>query len=260
MLWTKEEVDELKIRYKETNNTELSKIFGRSAESVKKKGLRLGLHKSKNCRRKYTVDDSFFANPNILNSYVAGFILADGYIRNNKSFVTIKLAQKDCDYLKKIKSLVNFNGPVHEYTHGGFPYCMFTINSTNWLYDLDKNFNISYDTKINKNMNPPKLNYTNSLAFINGVIDGDGCISIIKNIYPEVHIIGNKEILEWVSIFSKQFTKSKGKNFYKTKFDKLYNFKLNRLKCVAFCKEILSVKELNGIRMDRKWSKMEKWM
>ena len=36
-------------------------------------------------RRKYSVNDSFFSEPNEVNSYYAGFIAADGCIKSNNS-------------------------------------------------------------------------------------------------------------------------------------------------------------------------------
>lgn len=159
-------------------------------------------------RRKYNVNDSFFSEPNILNSYYAGFIAADGCIRSRQSeeskYLTFGLSIKDKEWIERFVKDIEFTGPITEYTFRERKYVRMSINSKQICDDLEKNFNIT--PRKTATLIPPPLSDGNLIdAFICGYIDGDGAIcfseSTKRNIQKKcaISIIGTYNLLEWIN-------------------------------------------------------------
>lgn len=157
-------------------------------------------------RRKYNVNDDFFEKPNLINSYYAGFIAADGCIFNNKhysNYLIFGLSIKDKDFLEEFKKNIQFDGPIIEYLSKGRKYVRLTINSTKICNDLKENFNIT--PKKTFTLVPPNITKKEYIdAFICGYIDGDGYISFC-NLHAQhkqktcvIGMIGTYEILMWI--------------------------------------------------------------
>ena len=65
--------------------------------------------------RKYEHDRSFFTEPNIVNSYIAGFLAADGCIRQDNAGhwnIRLEISELDKDHLLWIKDTLKHEGPL----------------------------------------------------------------------------------------------------------------------------------------------------
>lgn len=139
-----------------------------------------------------------FNKESIIECYWAGFIAADGNLRSpdkkgNRKEIRMSCNIKDYTHLNKFKSFVDTNCNLR--LNKNMCYLDFT-NAT--IYNnLIKNFNITPRKSLT--LKPPKgLNKKQSLAFIKGYIDGDGCISYRKDTQLRLSVVGTKQILKWV--------------------------------------------------------------
>ena len=62
---------------------------------------------------RYACDDGFFSRDTEAAFYVAGFIAADGCVKNNSSVLDIGLAKKDEKQLKMLRDLLNATNPLY---------------------------------------------------------------------------------------------------------------------------------------------------
>ena len=264
--WNDEEIKILTDRWLYTTAKELSLVLDRNIGAITNKAKRLNLRSNRHITSsKYSVNESFFSSPTLINSYVAGFLASDGHIGKNGIRIQWKQHIKDKNHLIKIKELMNFTGPIRDYCvdekwrKNQYNFCNLIINSEQLVTDLNKNFNINRNDKLNhKQVLPNNLDLEQKLAFIIGFIDGDGCICCVKNSYLELSIIGDENIIGWISDFSKEFSTSKGKNI--TKQGRMFKFKLVKRKAEAFLQKCLTLTELKNIRLARKWDKAQKWI
>lgn len=161
--------------------------------------------------RKYNCNHEYFFIPNIENCYWAGFIAADGSIRQDNKTLAIKISETDLCILDKFKTIINFDGPISKeketssydikrnkiYT--GQPSINIRISSKKICHDLYKNFNIT--TKKTLTLRPPNINDLDlCLAYIVGIIDGDGCINFQRNKkswHPFFQFYGTESIIRW---------------------------------------------------------------
>jgi len=152
---------------------------------------------------KYTKDENFFSSPNLLNSYWAGFIAADGHLASVRRSVSLQilLQRRDRGHLERFNLDSKFTGPIID-SHGyGYPNSCLRIHaSQTWALDLEQHWNIPVGSKT-LSLNPPReLSHVNSLAYIVGFIDGDGTIyrSIRDNDLLHLRIYGLQSILHWI--------------------------------------------------------------
>jgi hypothetical protein len=156
----------------------------RGAEFYKCKchcGNEVILKKSDLLRRKscgcVSGDENFFSVPNILNSYWAGFIAADGCIRGyHDHYLSLGLSKKDISHLEKFKRDLRLSNKITIYDKHNS--CITGLSSNKICDDLKNNFNIT--PRKSKTLKPPNIkNKTNILSFIAGYIDGDGSVGKI---------------------------------------------------------------------------------
>jgi len=161
-----------------------------------------------NGRRKYTLDHEFFSEGSLLSCYWAGFIAADGCIvrTNGQNSVKIKLSQKDSGHLEQFLQDAGSNSPVKSSTDG---YCYICVGSRQWMSDLEA---LGITPRKTLTLEPPVgLSREQSLAFIAGLIDGDGCISFDHYTYggpdspiteyPTIDLCGTEPVMVWVKDF-----------------------------------------------------------
>jgi len=152
--------------------TELASKYGISRITVqrhlKKEGIKL-----RKKTPKIRANHFFFSEYNEISCYWAGFILADGYIRNKNRFtLEIKLQKQDVNHLHKFKIDIQYCGDVIERDS----YFSITISSEQIINDLCNNF----DIKNNKSLLcqiTNKIPYEYMKDFIRGYFDGDGSIT-----------------------------------------------------------------------------------
>lgn len=126
-------------------------------------------------------------------AYWAGFIAADGCIMDN--MVRIKLQSQDRDHLVRFANDCGFTGPVYDRDSYvslgvyGVPY---------WVSDLKTRFNIT-PRKTSTLLPPNSLTREQTIAFIVGLVDGDGCISYDTNNHTHrLDICGTESMMRWV--------------------------------------------------------------
>lgn len=259
--WTKEEDDFLLENYGKLTIREILKTLTKrtyisiSSRANKKFGLKTNRHEIFQLRkRKNSFNEDFFENINILNSYWAGFIAADGWVRKNQ--IGIKLSKKDKNHLLKLKKELNFSGKLKDLTikknNKNYKYSTLYFFSRKTTNDIKFNFNIIPNKSLI--LEPPTLiNNDCKLAFICGLLDGDGSIIIYKKKHISIKFLGTEKMLKWVKnvllnyIDIKDNSLSKNANIYSFSFSKKENV-------IEFYDLI---KKYNLPLLQRKWKKLK---
>jgi len=197
------------------------------------------------------LNHEYFNSPNLENSYVAGFIAADGNIwkKNGKNRLSIDLQARDYEYLKNISAL--FSNKEIKITKRGYP--KLEIFSKQIVSDLERNFSITENKSLT--LKPPKLEGQNALAFIIGNLDGDGSIIIRKDRWNElcIQFLGTLELLDWIKNQLSQYCDVSTTTIKHYK-PNLYTMRFHCSKA----KQVYSI--LNRItvpKMARKWNRPE---
>lgn len=134
--------------------------------------------------RKYSCNDKFFSNINSeKKAYWLGFIFADGCIRNSQNLLEICLAEKDVEHIKKFNSDISSTYKIYKRSSKlnnkvFYSYRLYVV-SKQILRDISKFNCIENKTYLATeiyNFNDYELNR----AFLRGIFDGDGSISIDK--------------------------------------------------------------------------------
>ena len=165
----------------------------RTWNSILQRGIKF--HKlSRLTKDRIFVNYKFFDEWNNINSYVVGFILADGHLIDKKEShsLQIEVAIKDIDILQKIKSALQFQGDLYITGNSAKLQC----NNVNIVKQLKNkgvpSVNKSYVAKF-----PDNLPSIFQKPFIRGLIDGDGWSRIEK--YDNVYNVGLCGTYELVS-------------------------------------------------------------
>jgi hypothetical protein len=246
--WTNDEINVLRNNYGKVNFAEILKLIPNRTE----RSIRVQAQNQKVSRHiRMPCDDNYF-------SYWAGLIAADGYIPQTNNQLT--LYQSDVNVIRKFLQCIKSDRKITTHKKNN-PCSVTSITSEKIVYDLYLNFNIG-PRKTYHLLPPQNLSYENSLAFITGLIDGDGCISIIKanRIKKEVKyiilsIMGTLEILTWVSDI---LDPSLSINRVKTCNIPLYLLHASWHKGERILYKLYDL-PISYLRFSRKWDKVEKW-
>jgi hypothetical protein len=182
--------------------------------TVQKYLKRYGIILRKTSPWKNTYNVNFFKRPNKINSYWAGFLLADGYIRRNRAAVSLKLKKTDHPHLLKFKKAIKFSGEIKKYKK--YSYSAIDISGTWFIKDLRKNFGIIPNKTFRLEF--PLLSKVNTEHFLRGIMDGDGSVSYVTNKqgkkYITVSFLGYKPIIQKIRdiLCSNIIMKRRGKN------------------------------------------------
>lgn len=205
--WTEKEDSILKEHYGKLTCKEISKILqNRSPYAIQKRANYLGLKSSPRLGPiKYTVNQNFFSEPNIQNSYWAGFIAGDGHLAERNKTLKIGLSIKDDHLLHSFKEQTQFTGVVR-YTSNKSGFCKGDIVTIDincvpqWFDDLLINWNI-HSGKKTFNLKPPinLIDRTCICAYIVGLIDADGMISYGKRKKLHIGVAGTYDVMKWIS-------------------------------------------------------------
>lgn len=204
--------------------------------------------------RKYTINEDYFTEPNLVNSYWAGFIAADGNINKKTRALTIKLQRRDISMLERLRADCGSNAPIRISEYNGFPAATLTLCNRKITDDLAIYFNIK--TAKTFTLKPPFLSMQNNYAYLIGFIDGDGCISYQKrNVGAstlKLQLVGTEDIMHW----SKSLLNTcifRETNYRKSEVHRLKNVYTYQI-AGRRAEDALSF--LNSIpvqKMDRKW-------
>jgi len=226
-------------------------------------------------RLKGRLNENFFKNPTIINSYWAGFIAADGCIHFNKDrkyySLTLGLAEKDKNHILKFKKAINTNYSIGNTIVNGHKVArlsMYRVN--NLVKHLDNNFNITPRKSLTLKY-PKKLKIKDRISFIIGYIDGDGSIFYTKkttylhksgnlnNVSPQLvlSILGTKSFLTELKKDFEFLAKITLKNVKVRKTDsKAYSLRLNTKNALTLLKLLYKVKVP---KLKRKWHKIQEF-
>ena len=194
--WTKEEDDLLKSLYiKKCPKKDVLLLFPtRTYGAIKHRAKFLGVKKT----RLQTKNEKFFEQPNLENCAVAGILASDGSLKNpigrNGYTITLCLATKDIqllnDILKavqsnaiirntKIKKLIetprNHQTEPKEY----FASWIYFSNAKKWMDDLYTHWNLTQNKSLTL-LHPNTTDLKHNLAFLSGLICGDGSVGVQK--------------------------------------------------------------------------------
>lgn len=269
--WTTEEDNKLRALYarKATKQEVLATLSKRGYRATKYRAQVLGIKKT----RLQTKNESFFETPNHLNCSIAGFLASDGNVqkphKKNGYRVTIGLARKDEDVLSAIILATQSNANISRTTMSKTittdrvkipqlktyyaSYLTFS-NAKKWIEDLEKNWNITE----NKSLTLPPPNLTDmelSLAYLIGIINGDGTIGLQKTpnrSYPYIRLLGTQALLNWAkNLFEKTIKEPiAGLVSPERSTSRVYEFQVNGLQAV---KLFLKLNKIDCLRLARKW-------
>lgn len=202
MKWSDDDIQYVLDNYQTQTAKEISIVVCRSLSATQSKIYELS-QKKDSIKLKY--DYNFFDIPNILNSYWAGFIAADGSIRYKPQQVSIRLCTKDKVHIEQFIHDVKYTGickdcildrSFNNKSSKLYYSSEVTICGPHWLAPLKKNFNII--PKKSLILEPPNLYDKYAHAFIVGYIDGDGTICCTNN-RIELSMLGTQNMLLWIS-------------------------------------------------------------
>jgi hypothetical protein len=198
---------------------------------------------------------SFWSTPNLLNSYWAGFIAADGSLRNpaGESYIfSLMLAKVDKYHIQKFADTIQYTGTVKDYKDTS--YVSMTCG-TQWFEDLERNFNIVPNKT--KNLQPPSLSLDLSWAYLLGYLDGDGCIHCHKNGTLNISFTScSRDILTWVKNMTDHLT---GERKTTRNIHEYSNFNRFALHGEAAAKLYIFLFKINVPKLDRKWNNEKIW-
>lgn len=164
-------------------------------------------------------NEEYFTKTNKQNSYWAGFIAADGYVSEDKNCLQIILSAKDKDHLEKLKNELNKDYEIKikksnsSWATDESYCCAFSFISKQTINDLKENWKL-HQKKTHTLTFPKKLSVEEKKSYLCGYIDGDGCISVVKNSRGKIQlsINGNEDFLNGVAKFLKEEGKINIKN------------------------------------------------
>lgn len=165
--------------------------------------------------RAYKHYERFFKIPNLINSYWAGFLAADGNIYRNpqrKMSCRLNCTLKDQDHLLKLQDALKASNPIRRYDKNIgdkiYTYYHFNIDSAEQLaHDLETNFNVVERKSLS--LEPPLLQEEKYIrAFIRGYFDGDGYIITNKDRVITIGFTGTKSMVDWIRLKIKAHTDS----------------------------------------------------
>ncbi|WP_417533665.1 hypothetical protein [Marinobacterium stanieri] len=206
LLYTAIEDQFIRKNAKSMTRYEIATVLGRTEGSVSQRGRRLNvIFANVDKQSRYDKNHGFFSTPSIENSYIAGLLAADGWIRPESSGkainqVGISLKADDAHLLDFIRESIGYTGVIREYMADQYPQAELRISGVpEWINGL----NIFWNLKPNKTftLQPPNeemLTDEQLLAYQVGLIDGDGHICI-KNGTLKIEVVtASIDLCDWL--------------------------------------------------------------
>ena len=243
----------------------------RNFGTIRAQIIRMGL-KTKHKNSCYVFDQDYFNQPTIINSYIAGYWMADGCIykdnRDNKYSFRINLSLRDKSFIDLVQKEIKSNHKLRIYKKKSpgsdniYDYVSFGLGGIdNWIDPLFKYFGMC-SQKTKRFPAPNLTDIKHKLAYILGYFDGDGSVSVGKdNILALSVCSSNKTILEYIRDLFESFNIPRLNNAYGNNLildardnKSLYIYRVGGFRaCVIY--EILM--RLNIPCLERKWKKLE---
>lgn len=234
-IWSKKDIEYLKINYGKLDKDSLISILDRSWSSIQNKAFLLKIKR-----------DDLKANVVKLIDgtneayYWLGFIMADGHFSESNQ-IQINLGKKDLEHLKKFANFVEYKSELIKPN--------ISIGFSSIRDKLNDIFKISN----NKTHNPCDLNKLSGdsfFSFIIGFIDGDGSIS--KKGY--LSLVSHKNWFNNITLMVKEISNGE---YYSCKIKK-DGLCIGSISNIDTMKNIKNkIKELNLPILNRKWDRVE---
>jgi intein-encoded DNA endonuclease-like protein len=142
----------------------------------------------------YDYNEYFFSEYNKKSCYWAGFISADGYIRNKgRNTLHVKLSSIDREHLSKFLKDTDSN---YQITDSDLGYSYINISGHRIVNDLKVKFRVSNNKSLTLEF-PEEIPIVFIPDFIRGYFDGDGSICRGKNGSIQVSFTGTKNVLDF---------------------------------------------------------------
>lgn len=168
-------------------------------------------------RKTHSHNTSFFSCPNLVNSYYAGFIAADGALiktsrkDSDRHSLKIQIHEDDREILDRFVSDIGYAGGVrktlnkiNEYRKKPSWHCYIQIHSIERMQaDLKDNFAVVPNKTYR--IAPPNLRDIELIkAYIVGYLDGDGCITTGDTRFTSGVSVSwhscSRAILDWIRL------------------------------------------------------------
>lgn len=183
---------------------------------------------------KYEIDESFFNNENKYFYYLLGLLSSDGNVKNDRTFSLTQSNDNGKKLVEFTSNMIKSTYPI--YTNDKINSHTITITNQT-VVNILKNYNIlpnkTLTYKLSDNIPNNMLKY-----FIQGYIDGDGCIGIydngkgVKSLI--VTIVGTEEFINEIN----ERLKTKGNIRKIKKCKNLFEIRYNGKKSLDLCNEI----------------------
>lgn len=273
--WSNQEDNLLKSLYikKESKMNVLLSFPHRSYGAIKHRAKFLKIRKT----RTQIKDEKFFEIPNEINCSIAGMIASDGNVQKSKKKngfrLIMCLKREDEPILKDIITTTKSNAnilqqKVNRKLLGSkvrlvdnpqfkdyFSSTVTFSSAKKWMDDLQKYWNITENKSLT--LTAPSFNDLNlSLAYILGIINGDGTIGIQKTgnkNYFYIRLLGTRNLLEWAKNRFEEALREKidGEVHVERDGASVYLLQVNGIQAIKLFEQM---RVLNCIQLARKWS------
>ena len=244
----------------------------------------------------YYKDEKFFETPNMINSYWAAMIATDGYVgipyktalSRGGYKVQLGLKTEDVNHIQKfindtksnytiyrvikkdqwIKTTRNPIGNKHDVDMS----MVYFYKAQKWVEDLNKNWSIPFKNKTFDLKRPNISHIYHQLAYLKGLICGDGSITTetifftlkdgTKNSFTNLRIdfLGTKDLLNWVKEITDNilgFNSGKGRRASGRQVSlertgaKIYKYRITGYDAMVL---FYILRNFNCPGLDRKWN------
>ena len=256
--WTEELIEKLRLVWTSGTDAEISEAFsGVTKYYLRDVASRFGIKRGYEFKVKRKL--SKLLDETELNYYWLGFIMADGHI-TKKGELKLALNIKDINHLKKFANYIDINvrvtkgGTYGKYTSGDV--CTISVMDVNSIKLIRERFNID-NQKTYSSCSLASLNTNEKrLAFLCGLIDGDGCITQGK--MGKANMLRIQCNSSWLYVYNElgEFIKSTYGIDYKCYIDTNGYCKF----CIYHYEDLTKLKQLieslNIPFLERKWGKI----
>jgi DNA-binding CsgD family transcriptional regulator len=180
--WTTDEENELRrlVAMGTYSYRQIGGLMGRSIHSITSHARQyLDIHNSQYEARKYQYTHDFFKEPNVINSYIAGFLAADGNLLETASGsfrLRLEIHSNDILHLDWIKQQLGHEGPTKSWGGKNTHFWEMFV-SPEYAAHLEKNFGVT-PNKAHRLQPPDLKDFSLQFAYLLGLLDGDGCVHI----------------------------------------------------------------------------------
>ncbi|MFD1009382.1 LAGLIDADG family homing endonuclease [Oceanisphaera ostreae] len=206
LLYSREEDKYIQEHAQEMTMAEIGLVLGRSEGSVYQRGLRLGVaFKNPAKCAKYEKNHTYFNQPTVENSYVAGLLAADGWIKPMNvdkpiNQVGIALAEKDLHLLEYIREVTGYTGVIRSFKVKGHSQNELRISGVpQWIEDLNTHWSLTPNKSYT--IQPPNedhLTREQILAYHVGLIEGDGHVRHNNGTLTVSMVTASKDFADWL--------------------------------------------------------------